>query len=507
MREKKQITTSKGKADFKTNLQKRIKDNPPTRWVRFGLVALLYTLWVIWLGNYWFLLGLILLFDIYITGFIPFTWWKKSKYPWVRTVMSWVDAIVYALVLVYFIFSFVGQNYMIPSSSLEKTLLTGDYLLVDKVTYGPRVPITPVHFPLVHNKMPVIGTDSYLDWPQNGYRRLKGLRSVEQGDIVVFNFPASDTVVTNMDALAGRYNTYYDILREYTREQIEANPQVFGKIKYYPVDRRTNYVKRAVGLPGQNFKIKNDTIFIDGVPLPYPQDVQFNYLVEFSRQLTEADQKKYGLSNEDMGHSRFSASDAAYLSETLGFSNNSSLIRLLPLTKGTIEKMAADGVLAKKYKYNDLFDMPAGLVYSDSVRYDWTTSDWGGEKGVTIPKKGMTIDLTPENWILYDRCIRNYEYHPDYQLGSDGKVRNANGEVVERYTFGMDYYFMMGDNRDNSYDSRYWGFVPEDHIVGKPLIVLASFDKDRGLFDGKIRFNRVLKTPNPDKESFSQSSN
>lgn len=132
---------------FRADVAERCRPIRPTRWWRFGIVAFVYTLWVLWLGNLWWLLGLVLLFDIYITGYIPFTWWKKSKSKTVRSVMSWVDAIVYALILVYFIFTFVGQNYQIPSSSLEKTLLTGDYLFVNKTTYGPRVPITPVHFP------------------------------------------------------------------------------------------------------------------------------------------------------------------------------------------------------------------------------------------------------------------------------------------------------------------------------------------------------------------------
>ena len=180
--------------DFKSDFRERISQVKTTRWVRFGIVGLIFLAWVAWLGSPWWALGLVLLFDIYITGYIPLTWWKKSKNKAVTGVMSWVDAIVYALVLVYFVFAFVGQNYQIPSSSLEKTLLTGDYLWVNKLTYGPRVPMTPVHFPLVHNTLPLLGCKSYLDIPSNSYHRLRGLRNVESGDIVVFNFPAGDTV-------------------------------------------------------------------------------------------------------------------------------------------------------------------------------------------------------------------------------------------------------------------------------------------------------------------------
>ncbi len=161
------------KQSFANDFKRRIKEVKSTRWIRFGVVSLLFLLWVVWMRNWWLAVFELLLFDIYITGYIPFTWWKKSKSKTVRSLMSWVDAIVYALILVYFIFSFIGQNYQIPSSSLEKTLLTGDYLWVNKFVYGPRVPITPVHFPLVHNT--IFGHKSYLDKPSNEYRRLRGL--------------------------------------------------------------------------------------------------------------------------------------------------------------------------------------------------------------------------------------------------------------------------------------------------------------------------------------------
>lgn len=229
---------------FADDLRRRIRETKTTRWIRFTIVALIFIAWVAWLGSWWVLIFLPLLFDIYITGYIPFTWWKKSKSKSVRAVMSWVDAIVYALILVYFVFTFVGQNYQIPSSSLEKSLLVGDYLWVNKMAYGPRVPMTPVHFPLVQNTLPVINTKSYTEWPKWGYKRLKGLGKVERGDIVVFNFPAGDTVttkVTNPD--------YYTLVEMLGRFAVHNNKEQFGDVIYRPVDRRENYVKRAVGLP------------------------------------------------------------------------------------------------------------------------------------------------------------------------------------------------------------------------------------------------------------------
>lgn len=244
------------KNKFVADLKSRIGSTKATRWVRFGIVALLFLGWVAWMGNWWLALLLVLLFDIYITGYIPFTWWKNSRSKTVRTVMSWVDAIVYAIVVVYFVFAFVGQNYQIPSSSLEKSLLVGDYLWVNKMAYGPRVPMTPVHFPLVQNTMPgwLGGTKSYLDSPQIKYHRLKGFDTVKTGDIVVFNFPAGDTVASNKPN-----PDYHTLVRLYGHNVVNSGDPAFGEIIYRPVDRRENYVKRTVGLPADD----RDTLRFD----------------------------------------------------------------------------------------------------------------------------------------------------------------------------------------------------------------------------------------------------
>ena len=217
------------------SFKQRIAAVRPTRWIRFGLVATIFVAWVIWLGSPWVLIFLPLLADIYLTQYINYGWWKECKPSLLRTVMGWVDAIVYALVLVYFLFAFVGQNYQIPSSSLEKSLLVGDYLWVNKMIYGPRVPNTPIHFPLAQNTIPYINCKSYVDYPQWDYKRLKGFRNVERYDIVVFNFPAGDTV-----ALKVQNPDYYTLVNQYGRTAVWTNKQVFGDIIYRPVDRREN---------------------------------------------------------------------------------------------------------------------------------------------------------------------------------------------------------------------------------------------------------------------------
>ncbi|MCC8118272.1 MAG: signal peptidase I [Bacteroidales bacterium] len=484
--------------DYKADFKRRLAEIKRTRWVRFSLVALLYLAWVAWLGNWWWALGLILIFDIYITGYIPFTWWKQSKSKATRSVMSWVDAIIYALILVYFIFGFLGQNYMIPSSSLEKTLLTGDYLVVNKVTYGPRVPITPVHVPLVHNKLPILNCDSYLDWPQNSYHRLKGLRSVENGDIVVFNFPAGDTVATKYEETAN----YYDLVRAYGWERVNNDPATFGEVRYRPVDRRTNYVKRAVGIAGQNLRISNDTIYIDGVAQPFPEHVQFRYYFTSPYAITTEMAYKYGIAPEDIANE--SKEQAMRFARHLGFDPN-LILYSAPLIYDMVEQMKRDGLITNIVKANDIFTIGNGEMYPEGLGRDWSTSNWGGPDGVVIPAKGMTVELDAEAWDLYKRCIRNYEGHHDAYF-TDG-VAYIDGKPAKEYTFTMDYYFMMGDNRDNSLDSRFWGFVPEDHVVGTPLFVVISFDKDRSIFNGGIRWNRVFTSANPDKPAFEVAQN
>ena len=286
---------------LKSDIAARCADIKKTRWWRFGIVAFIYLLWVIWMGNAWLLLGLVLLFDIYITGYIPFTWWKKSKNKTVRAVMSWVDAIVYALILVYFVFNFIGQNYQIPSQSLERTLLTGDYLWVNKIVYGPRVPITPIHFPLVHNTMPLIGTKSYLETPTLKYHRLAGLRDVETGDIVVFNYPQGDTVALKIQN-PDYYQICYDLQRNGVsdpRKFIASDPERFGEVVWRPVDRRENYVKRAIGLPGERLRIVDDQIFINGHKIATPDNVQFNYLIPVKGQIAPEKWMDLGVRIED----------------------------------------------------------------------------------------------------------------------------------------------------------------------------------------------------------------
>ena len=458
------------------------------QWIKFAVATALYLLFTLWMESAWLLLGVPVLVDIYLTKLIPWGAWKQSKNPSIRSALEWVDDIVFALVAVYLINLFVFQNYQIPSSSLEKSLLVGDYLFVSKLSYGPRVPNTPLSFPLVQNTLPVFNCKSYLDWPEWGYKRVKGLGEVKRDDIVVFNFPAGDTV-----ALKVQNPDYYTLVAEYGRERILLDKATFGEVIYRPVDKRENYVKRCVGMPGDTIRLIDNQVYINGQPAKNPENMQLNYFVETDGSpLTEEQFRLLGVSKDD----RTLASGGGYYQNLLSFlgftpgeNGQYNPVYHLPLTQ---KALAIAQKLPSVKKVVIEPDALGGPTYPVGYDMGWTRDNFGP---LWIPRKGATIPLDERNLALYGRCIKNYENN---QLEvKDGTVY-INGEAATSYTFRYDYYWMMGDNRHNSADSRSWGFVPEDHIVGKPIMIWLSLDKDRGLFDGKIRWERLFRWVHPD---------
>lgn len=459
---------------MKERLQRPVK-----QWVKFGIWALIYILFITWVGNFWWLFLLPLIFDIFITRFIPYDWWKKYKdtNPILYTICSWIDAIVFALVAVYFIFLYLFQNYQIPSSSLEKSLLVGDFLFVSKVAYGPRVPNTPLSFPLVQHTFPW-GGKSYFEKPQWEYKRLKGLGKVERGDIVVFNFPAGDTV-----AVKQQNPDYYTLCYYYGREVVNQRSDIFGDIIWRPVDRRENYVKRCVGVPGDTLSIVNNQIYINGKELPDNEGVQYNYYVQTTGAvITSKTFDKLGISKEDRLLLNPSTNVGQQEFQAMGL-DVSRPVYHLPLTR----QMKAD-LMAMSIIDTIIIepDWRGGDVYPLGAK-PWTRDNYGP---IYMPKKGETLAINADNYAIYERVIRNYEHN---SIEMKDSVVYINGAPANEYTFKMDYYFMMGDNRHKSADSRYWGFVPEDHIVGQPVVVWLSLNKDKGWFDGKIRWNRFFK--------------
>lgn len=480
------------------------------QWIKFAIITVLYLAFLVWVKSWLGLIVLPFIFDIYISKKIPWGFWKKSKNPAVRNIMSWVDAIVFALVAVYFVNIYVFQNYQIPSSSLEKSLLVGDYLYVSKLSYGPRVPNTPLSMPLAQHTLPLVNTKSYIEWPQWDYKRVPGLGKVKRNDIVVFNFPAGDTVATNyqqtdfyslaynegqrmypnpvnMDSLTRKQQrAVYDLYYNAGRNLILSNPKMYGDVVVRPVDRRENYVKRCVGLPGDTLEIRDAQVYIDGKPLENPEDMQLNYLVQTTGPyITEDMFRELGISKDDQAM----VTNESLLME-MGLTHRDAQGRLaptydLPLTKKMLETLSANKKLVSRIVMEP--EMFTGQMYPLNLYTKWDRNNYGP---IWIPKKGATIKLTEDNLPIYERPIRAYEDNT-LEVKEDGIY--INGKKTDEYTFKMDYYWMMGDNRHNSADARSWGFVPEDHVVGKPIVVWLSLDKDRGWFDGKIRWNRIFK--------------
>ena len=476
-------------------LAARIATAGRRQWIKMAAVMALYIAFIIWIRSWLGVVVIPFIFDAYITKIVPWTWWRKSKNKTVRTVMSWVDAIVFALLAVYLVNIYFFQNYQIPTSSLEKSLLVGDFLFVSKMSYGPRAPMTPLTMPLTQHTMPVTGTKSYIDWPQWDYKRVKGLGHVKHGDIVVFNYPTGDTVALNyqstdiyalaygeglehyksilprLDSLPRREQ--YEVFRgiyAWGRNYITEHPNIFGDITVRPVDRRENYVKRCVGLPGDTLQIIDRTIYINGQAQAQPENVQFNYYVKTAGMpIPDAMFDELGVSMDD--RVRLNVPGFAYL---------------LPLTDAMVAQLKANTKLIKSITLEPEMGVSRAL-YPQNLVKQWDRNNYGP---IWIPRRGATIELTWDNLPVYERCITAYEGNT-LDVRDDGFY--INGQRTDTYTFKMDYYWMMGDNRHNSADSRYWGFVPEDHIVGKPLFVWLSLDKDKGWFEGKIRWDRIFK--------------
>ena len=451
--------------------QDRIKDVTTKGWISCGVWCAIYIAFVVWVAwGDWASLGWLVLLpiiaDMFTTKYIPWNWWKKYK-PLTKeeeaagkknphanstlyTICSWVDAIVFALVAVYFINVYIFQNYQIPTSSLEKTLRVGDFLCVNKMAYGARVPNTPLSMPLVQHTFPW-GGKSYIENPQWEYKRLNGWDKVEKGDIVVFNFPTGDTVCTKMPN-----PDIYTLRHIYGKRTVENRKDFFGEIVVRPVDRRENYVKRCVGTPGDSLQIIDNVVYIDGKAEPVHPYLQYNYLVKTDGQvLTNTYLRELGISKEDLATEQKNVIKGCYR---------------LPLTTEMKAKLA-------KNPHVRSIDIEPEVLGGDVYplgHNTWTRDNYGP---IYIPAKGDTVMITEENFWVYKRIADAYEF--------------KTMKIGEPYVFEMDYYWMMGDNRHKSADSRYWGFVPEDHIVGRPMFVWLSIEKDNPWGKGHIRWKRI----------------
>lgn len=438
------------------------------KWFKFSVATFIFILWISWIGNFWLLIGELIIYDVYISNKVHWSFWKKKGVKKQSPVVEWIDALVFAVVAATLIRMFFIEAYTIPTSSMEKSLMVGDYLFVSKLSYGPRLPNTPLSFPFVHNTMPLTkNTKSYLEWLSMPYKRLAGFGQVKRGDAIVFNFPDGDTVASN-PMYAG--HSYYNICRSVGRETVWRDKRTFGDILTRPVDKRENYIKRCVALPGDTLQIIKDTLYINGEISEFHKTQQYKYEVRTNgKSINPKIFDRIGIPRADYMNS--------YVNRT----------HVLPLSKEEVEEIK---------KLPNVIDVvqkvePAGKIdsriFPHSLRFPWNEDNFGP---LVIPKKGMTVELTKQNLPLFERAIEVFE-HNKLQL-KDGNIF-INDSLANTYTFKMDYFWAMGDNRHNSADSRYWGYVPEDHLVGKAVFVWLSLDKDKSLLEGKIRWSRLLR--------------
>ena len=443
-----------------------LKELYHNKWARFGFWAVLYILWVIWLGNYWWLFGLIPIFDYNITEKVKWLFWKKEYKEGEKrnALLDWLDAIIFAVVVVTFINTFFFQAFKIPSSSMESSLYTGDHLFVSKLAYGPKLPQTPLTIPFTHNV--ILGKESYSRLIQNDYRRLKGFGNVETGDYVVFGFPHGDTVLTKFPA-----DDYYTVKRTIGREAAVRN---YGPLKARPSDKKDHYVKRCVAVAGDTLEIVNGQVYVNSKAQEVWPGVQNTYtVITTGQRINPVILDKIGVN----------ASELYYDQSLPGYP-------AMPLTADMLKQVQGLSNVDTIEENIDVYppDYPDSYltIFPFSPEFKWTRDNFGP---LWIPQKGQTVQLTLENLPLYERVITSYEGN-ELEI-KDGKIF-INSEEAQSYTFQQDYYFMMGDNRHNSLDSRYWGFVPEDHIVGKPALIWLSIDGNKK-FPKNIRWRRFFK--------------
>lgn len=449
------------------------------KWFKFGVVLVVYLLWALWAQSWWMLILVPVIFDVYITKKVHWAFWKKKGVEKQTKTVEWIDAFIFAIVAATLIRIFFFEAYTIPTSSMEKSMLVGDYLFVSKVAYGPKLPNTPLALPFTHHTMPMTGSKPYselIKWP---YKRLAGTTEMERNDIVVFNFPTGDTVIV------GNENPdYYSQLRTNARGYYESERSQGNQITYAqaeekirdlmrqrfkiitrPADKQENYIKRCVGMPGDVLELKESILYVNGQKADEIGKLQYDYLVKTNgTPLNKMRLQEIGVSPDEI--------------------RGGGSLYQLPLTAEILQKVKAYPNVTEVTMIQETEPNPDIFPFNSS--YDWNVDNFGP---LYVPKKGEKIDLNLKNLPLYERVITAYENN---RVEVKDSVIYINGQAADSYTFNMDYYWMMGDNRHRSADSRYWGFVPEDHIVGKAYFIWLSLDKDKPFYN-KIRWNRMFR--------------
>ena len=379
---------------------------------------------------------------------------------------EWVSSILFAVVAATIVHNYFMQPYTIPTSSLEKTLLVGDYLFVSKFHYGAKAPMTAVSLPMVHDTLPGPRTKSYYKGIQYPYFRFPGFQKIKHNDIVVFGWP-TDTLTNITDP-----NSAVDIK---------------------PMDKKSNYVKRCVALPGDSLEVRDGFVYINGVQNVLPDRAKLQFVYEFTSKNELVRKNAEGRFTQvptPSFYERYQISDMGIIGLTPD--RNAYIYRVFT-TEETIEKLKNLPGIENITRISKEQGVPEPNIFPHDPRYPWNNRFFGP---IYIPEAGKTVTINNETIPFYERIIEVYE---GSELGVDNKITQSgtqvllNGQPITEYTFKQDYYWMMGDNRDNSQDARMWGYVPQNHVVGKPVFIWMSFDKFKK-FPSNIRWDRVFTT-------------
>jgi len=429
------------------------------KYIGFGLSALIWSLLAIWVELWYLLVFDLVLFDLIVTRRFDWTLRTLGLPRLLQSTIEWVFIALLAIACSFTIKILFVETYKIPTPSMEETLLAGDYIFVSKLAYGPRLPETPLAIPFYHNKLPS-GKKSYSEKIKLPHKRLKGFSRVERDDIIVFNFPAGDTMVVQYPG-----QNYYSLVRQYGREYIKSEFDILT----HPVDKRENYIKRCIALPGDTLQIISGQIWVNGSIRPVLPHQKFKY---------------YVTTNGNPLPDRLL--DSLKILKTAVTYNPANSLHVLYLAEENVETLKSFPQVRSIKQYSEpTLSFQNQEIFPHSNHFRWTGDNFGPLK---VPARGDTLQLDLFNLPLYQRLISTYE-HSDLQV-VDGKI-HINGEPAEHYVVQMDYFFVMGDNRHNSADSRYWGFVPEDHLLGKAVAVWFSVEPDKRIIGG-LRKERIF---------------